>query len=123
MTAAALDLEDLAVQFGGVHAIDGVTLSIAPGELVGLIGPNGSGKTTLLDTISGQVRPTRGTVRLDGESLNGRLPEARAKRGVVRSFQDCRLFPELTVEEVLLVSEDARRRVSLLATTFHLPWA
>ena len=123
MTAAALEIEDVAVWFGGVHAVDGVSLSIAPGEVVGLIGPNGSGKTTLLDAISGQTRPTRGTVRLDGQDVTSRLPEARAKLGVVRSFQDCRLYPELSVEEVLLVSEDARRRVGVLSTTLHAPWA
>jgi ABC-type branched-subunit amino acid transport system ATPase component len=123
VTAAALEIEDVAVWFGGVHAVDGVSLSIAPGEVVGLIGPNGSGKTTLLDAISGQTRLTHGAVRLDGQDLAGRLPEARAKLGIVRSFQDCRLFPELSVEEVLLVSEDARRRVGLLSTTLHAPWA
>jgi ABC-type branched-subunit amino acid transport system ATPase component len=123
VTAAALELDDVAVWYGGVHAVDGVSLSIAPGEIVGLIGPNGSGKTTLLDAISGQTRPTRGAVRLDGDDLARRLPEARARLGVVRSFQDCRLYPELTVEEVLLISEDARRRVGLLSTTLHMPWA
>jgi ABC-type branched-subunit amino acid transport system ATPase component len=77
----------------------------------------------LLDAISGQTRPTRGTVCLDGQDVTSRLPEARAKLGVVRSFQDCRLYPELSVEEVLLVSEDARRRVGVLSTTLHAPWA
>jgi ABC-type branched-subunit amino acid transport system ATPase component len=123
MTAAALELRNVAVWFGGVHAVDGVSLSIAPGEVVGLIGPNGSGKTTLLDAISGQVRCTRGDVLLDGTNLVGRLPERRARLGLVRSFQDCRLYPELSVEEVLLVSEDVRRPAGVLATTLHLPWA
>ena len=123
MTAAELELEDVAVWYGGVHAVDGVSLHIAPGEVVGLIGPNGSGKTTLLDAISGQARLTRGRVRMDGDDLAGRLPEHRARLGLVRSFQDCRLYPELTVEDVLLVSEDARHRVDLLSTTLHLPWA
>jgi ABC-type branched-subunit amino acid transport system ATPase component len=123
MSAAALELEDVAVWFGGVHAVDGVTLSMPSGEVIGLIGPNGSGKTTLLDAISGQRRPTRGAVRLDGIDVTRLLPEARARLGVVRSFQDCRLYPELTVEEVLLVSEDARRRVDFLSTTLQAPWA
>src|SRR5438046_2770375 len=102
MTAAALELRDVAVWYGGVHAVDGVSLTIEPGAVVGLIGPNGSGKTTLLDTISGQVRCTRGSVLLDGVELGRRLPERRARMGLVRSFQDCRLYPELSVEEVLL---------------------
>jgi len=123
MSAAILELRDVAVWFGGVHAVDGVSLRVPAGEVVGLIGPNGSGKTTLLDAISGQVRCTRGAVVLDGTDLVDYFPEDRAGLGLVRSFQDCRLFPELTVEEVLLVSEDARRRAGVLATTLHLPWA
>jgi len=123
VTAAALSLRDVAVWFGGVHAVDGVTLDVMPGAVTGLIGPNGSGKTTLLDAISGQVQCTRGAVLLDGADLVDHFAEDRAALGLVRSFQDCRLFHELTVEEVLLVSEDARRRAGVLATTLHLPWA
>ena len=123
MTAAALGLRDVAVWFGGVHAVDGVTLDVPAGVVIGLIGPNGSGKTTLLDAISGQVRCTRGAVLLDGVDLVDHFPEDRAALGLVRSFQDCRLFPELTVQEVLLVSEDARKPAGVLATTLHLPWA
>ena len=102
MTAAHLELRDVAVLFGGVHAVDGVTLAIDPGEIVGFIGPNGSGKTTLLDAISGQILPSRGQVLLDGEDLIDHLPEDRAELGLVRSFQDARLFPDLTVEDALL---------------------
>ena len=120
---ARLDVEGVVVDFGGVRAVDGAGLSAEPGAIVGLIGPNGSGKTTMLDVISGLVLPRSGSVRVDGESLVEYLPEERASLGVVRSFQDCRLFPELSVEEVLLLTEDARRPVGILAMTFQMPWA
>jgi ABC-type branched-subunit amino acid transport system ATPase component len=123
VTAAELSVRDVAVWFGGVHAVDGVSHDFPAGEVIGLIGPNGSGKTTLLDAISGQVRCTKGAVLLDGQDLVDHFPEDRAQLGLVRSFQDCRLFPELSVQEVLLVSEDARRRAGVLAITLHLPWA
>jgi len=103
--------------------VDGADLVAEPGAVVGLIGPNGSGKTTMLDVVSGLVTPDRGTVRLDGGSLVEYLPEERASLGIVRSFQDCRLFPELTVEEVLLLTLDAARPVGIVATTLQAPWA
>ncbi len=120
---ARLDVEGAVVTFGGVQAVDGADLSAEPGSIVGLIGANGSGKTTMLDVISGLVSPRSGSVRLDGESLVEYLPEERAALGVVRSFQDCRLFPELRVEEVLLLTEDARRPVGVLSSTVRAPWA
>ena len=111
------------VHFGGVHALDGVTFEAEPGAIVGLIGANGSGKTTTLDVISGLVAPQAGTVRLDGIDLAEYLPEERLGIGMVRSFQDCRLYPELTVLDVLLLCEDARAEVAVLPTTLRLPWA
>ena len=123
MTAARLELEEVTVDFGGLRAVDAVTLAIEPGEIVGFIGANGSGKTTLLDAISGQVPPASGSVLLDGDDLVDHLPEDRAELGLVRSFQDARLFPDLTVEDALLVAEDGRRPVASLATTFALPKA
>jgi ABC-type branched-subunit amino acid transport system ATPase component len=120
---AALAVDQVVVDFGGLRAVDRVVLDAAPGSIVGLIGPNGSGKTTLLDTISGLVRPTEGAVRMDGEDLLDYLPEERASLGMVRSFQDCRLFPELSVEDTLLLCEDARRAVRVLSATLQLPWA
>ena len=120
---ARLEIRDLVVSFGGLHAVDNVSVNLEPGAIVGLIGPNGSGKTTLLDTVSGQVTPTEGQLLLDGEDLSDFIPEERAALGVVRSFQDCRLYPELTVEDTLLLCEDARQRVGVLSTTLQMPWA
>jgi ABC-type branched-subunit amino acid transport system ATPase component len=81
-----------------------VSLSVAPGEIVGIIGPNGAGKTTLFDLISGYLTPSSGDVVLGGVELGGRGPDARARRGLGRSFQDARLFPAMTVEETLAVA-------------------
>ncbi len=120
---AELSVDGLTVHFGGVHALNGVTFKAEPGEIVGLIGANGSGKTTTLDVVSGLVAPQAGTVRLDGIDLAEYLPEERLGVGMVRSFQDCRLFPELTVLDVLLLSEDARSEVAVFSTTLRLPWA
>src|ERR1700694_4859408 len=122
-TAASLHVEGLVVDFGGLRAVDNVSLQVEPASIVGLIGPNGSGKTTLLNAVTGLVRSTAGTVKLDGEDLVDYLPEDRAGLGMVRSFQDCRLYPELSVEDTPLLCEDARKRVSVLSTTLQLPWA
>jgi ABC-type branched-subunit amino acid transport system ATPase component len=123
VTAAALSLSGVTVDFGGVRALDHVDLEVEPGTIVGLIGPNGSGKTTLLDVVSGIVAPTEGAITVDGRDLADDLPEDRAETGVVRSFQDCRLFPELTVEDTLMLTADAREPVSVIATTLQLPGA
>ena len=120
---ARLQIENLVVAFGGVRAVAGVSLDVEPGTLVGLVGPNGSGKTTLLDAVSGFVRCAEGAVKVDGEDIVDHLPEERAQLGIVRSFQDCRLYPELTVEDTLLVCEDTRKRSDVISTTLRLPWA
>ncbi|HEY2430143.1 MAG TPA: ATP-binding cassette domain-containing protein [Acidimicrobiales bacterium] len=121
--AARLEIHELTVGFGGLRAVDGLSLVVEPGTITGILGPNGSGKTTLLDAVSGQVRPTSGRISLDGEDLIDYLPEDRAALGLVRSFQDCRLYPELTVEDTLMVAEDARRPVGVVGSTLRLPGA
>ena len=120
---ARLSVENLSVTFGGVHAVDDVSFVAEPGAIVGLIGANGSGKTTTLDMISGLVNPQQGTVCRDGTDLAEYLPEERQRIGMVRSFQDCRLYPELSVLDVLLLCEDVKQEVSVLSTTLQLPWA
>jgi branched-chain amino acid transport system ATP-binding protein len=100
----ALQVADLSVRFGGIRAVDAVSLSVAPGEILGLIGPNGAGKTTLFDLVSGFLRPSDGRIVLAGTDVTRMDPDARARRGLGRSFQDARLFPAMTVEEAIAVS-------------------
>ncbi len=123
MTAARLEIEDVVVSFGGLRALDGVTVGAEAGTVVGLIGPNGSGKTTLLDAISAFVPVAEGTIRLDEHDLSEYLAEERTGLGVVRSFQDCALYPTLTVNDTLMLAEDARQPIGVLSTTLALPWA
>jgi ABC-type branched-subunit amino acid transport system ATPase component len=120
---ATLEVENLTVRFGGLRAVNDVSLTVPPGAVVGLIGPNGSGKTTTLDAVSGFVAPESGSVRVDGEEIGDLLAEERRSLGVIRSFQDCRLYPDLSVEDVLMVCEDAGRPVSVLGATLQLPLA
>ncbi len=120
---ARLDIEEVVVAFGGLRAVAGVSLAVDAGSIVGLIGANGSGKTTLLDAVSGLVSPAAGRLLLDQQDLADYIPEERARLGMVRSFQDCRLYPELSVEDTLLLCEDARHRIDVLSTTLQLPWA
>ena len=105
----ALQLEDLAVRFGGVHAVDGVTLSIAPGEFVGLIGPNGAGKTTLIRIVSGSVRPDRGRVVLAGSDVTGNSTASRVRKGLALTHQMMRPFREMTVLDNVVLAAGYRR--------------
>ena len=117
--APVLVLDDLAVSFGGVTALRGVDLEVLPGEVLGIIGPNGAGKTTLFDCISGFVTPDRGRVVLAGTDVTGQSPDARARLGLGRSFQNARLFPALTVRENLAVALERKAvRNPLLAAVW-----
>ncbi len=120
---ARLEIQELVVAYGGLRAVSGASLTVEAGSIVGLIGANGSGKTTLLDAVSGLVAPSEGRLLLDNVDMVDHRPEERAKLGMVRSFQDCRLYPELSVEDTLMLCEDARRRVGVLSTTLQMPWA
>jgi ABC-type branched-subunit amino acid transport system ATPase component/MFS family permease len=120
--AAVLDVVDVTVRFGGIQAVDGVSMQVVPGEVVGIIGPNGAGKTTLFDVISGYTRNDSGRVRLAGLDVTRSSPDKRARLGLGRSFQDARLFPALTVEETIAVSLD--RWVDVkdpINSALHLP--
>jgi sulfate-transporting ATPase len=103
---ATLAVEDLTVRFGGVIAVDGVSLEVRPGEVVGLIGPNGAGKTTVIDAVTGFVRPAAGRVTLDGEPIDGWSATRRARHGLRRSFQSLELFEDATVEDNIRAGSD-----------------
>jgi branched-chain amino acid transport system ATP-binding protein len=120
--SALLSVEGVTKRFGGLVAVADVSFDIAPGELVGLIGPNGSGKTTLLNIMSGHLSADQGTIRLDGEPCTGSKPQQLARRGLMRMFQLTRIFPRMNVLDNLLVggralglhADEARERANAL---------
>ncbi len=99
MTPAAVSIDGVVMQFGGLRAIDGVTLEIPIGQRRVLLGPNGAGKTTLFSTIGGQLRPTSGTIRLFGRDVTNDAPHRRAHQGLSRTFQITSLFQQASVAE------------------------
>jgi len=114
-----LEIRDVTKRFGGVTAVNRCSLALAPGKIYGLIGPNGSGKTTLFNCITGLTPRDEGEVRYKGERIDGLKPHRVARRGIGRTFQIIRVFPELTALENLLVVtrepfEAARRRAQEL---------
>ena len=98
-----LTITDLHMHFGGIRAVNGVSLTIEPGNIIGLIGPNGAGKTTLFNVIAGLHKPTCGQVLLDGEDITGLPPHALFHKGMLRTFQIAHEFSTLTVRENLMM--------------------
>ena len=105
-----LQLKNVTRRFGGVVALDSVSLDVEQGEIAGLIGPNGAGKTTAFNVITRLYRPESGEVTFDGESLLGTPPHGVVRRGIARTFQNVELFPTMTVLENVLVGAHTRRR-------------
>jgi len=99
-----LEVTDVRKQYGAIKAVDGVTFSVGPGEIVGVIGPNGSGKTTLFNSILGQIDPTSGKVEFCGEDITGMSPLALARRSIGRTFQTLQVFAQLSVRDNLIVA-------------------
>jgi ABC-type branched-subunit amino acid transport system ATPase component len=122
ITGVALATVDVSVRFGGLRAVDSVTLHVDAGEVVGLIGTNGAGKSTLMNAIGGFV-PGDGRVELLGRDVTSRSASTRARMGLGRTFQAARLFPELTVRETVQVALEARYRARLIPTALVLPGA
>jgi branched-chain amino acid transport system ATP-binding protein len=120
---AVLQLENLTMQFGGVTALDDVSFSVEPGQIAGLIGPNGAGKTTVFNVITGVYRPTSGQVLFEGTSLAGRKKYQVTQLGIARTFQNIRLFAEMTALENVMVAAGAHHRSLLPAALLRLPAA
>lgn len=99
-----LEVRDVRKHYGAIKAVDGVSFNVAPGEIVGVIGPNGSGKTTLFNAILGQIRPTGGGVAFCGEDVTGMSPLELSRRGVGRTFQTLQVFGQLSVRDNLIVA-------------------
>ena len=118
---ALLDVKNLTKHFGGLTAVGDVTLELNEGELVGLIGPNGAGKTTLFNLLTGVYEPSEGTVTLDGHLLNGKAPYKIASLGLGRTFQNIRLFKDLTVLDNVLIAFGNHHKPHALASFFRLP--
>jgi branched-chain amino acid transport system ATP-binding protein len=119
-----LSVRDLSVSFGGIRAVDGTSFDVWPGEIVGVIGPNGAGKTTVFDLMSGFTPAERGSITLNGRDITNLSASARAELGLGRSFQDARLFPELTVQETLAIAQERFvESRSVFVAALHLPMA
>ncbi len=111
-------VEKLRKHFGGFHAVDGATLSIAPGSITGLIGPNGAGKTTLFNVIAGVLKPTSGKVTMDGEDITGLPPHDLFHKGLLRTFQIAHEFSSMTVRENLMMVPGGQSGETLWNTWF-----
>ncbi|HET7825047.1 MAG TPA: ABC transporter ATP-binding protein [Anaeromyxobacter sp.] len=117
---ALLEVRDLTLRFGGITALRGLGLHITEGETLAVIGPNGSGKTSLFNCITGLYRPTSGDIALRGESLLGLSPDRVTARGVARTFQNLRLFFNMTVLDNLMLGRHLHIRKSLVAAALRL---
>ena len=116
-----LQTTDLTVKFGGLTALDAVTFDIKRGEILGLIGPNGAGKTTCFNAITGVYRPTSGVVTFDGAPLGKIKRHEITRRGIARTFQNIRLWGEMTALENVVVGTDARHKTSVPGALIRTP--
>lgn len=116
-----LMVDKVGIRFGGLKAVSDLNMELKQGELVGLIGPNGAGKTTFFNLITGVYVPTEGSIFLDGEKLNGLAPYKITKKGISRTFQNIRLFSELSVLDNVKVAYHSQAKNSMLSSILRLP--
>ncbi len=121
--AALLETRDVTIRFGGLVAVNLLNISVDKGDIVAIIGPNGAGKTTAFNLITGVYKPTEGDILLNGEKINGKRPDEIAKMGIARTFQNIRLFKELTVLENVLIATHLNVKTGLFSAVLKLPHA
>jgi branched-chain amino acid transport system ATP-binding protein len=117
-----LDLSRLHKKFGGLHAVNDVSFGVEKGAIKAVIGPNGAGKTTLFNLITGSLSATSGKVIFEGKHIHGRKPHQIAASGIARTFQNIKLFSNMTVLENVMVGRHLRSRAGFLASMLNMPW-
>jgi len=118
---ALLDMSQVTMRFGGLTAVKDLNLELNPGEIIGLIGPNGAGKTTVFNMITGVYKPTIGTIRFNGKEISGMRPDMITQQGIARTFQNIRLFKELTVLENVLIANHLHIASNFMEAILKLP--
>ena len=121
MSRTILEVSGLSMRFGGLLAVNGVALNVKEKQVVSMIGPNGAGKTTVFNCLTGFYQPTGGNILLDGEQIAGLPGHKIARKGVVRTFQNVRMFKEMTAVENLLVAQHRHLNTNFLAGLFKTP--
>lgn len=119
--APVLTLDSVTKRFGGLVAVNGVNLTLNKGDLAGLIGPNGAGKTTVFNLLTGVYTPTSGSIKFNGQEIGGKKPYEIARLGVCRTFQNIRLFPDLSVLDNVRTAASVHEGVGLLGTILRTP--
>jgi len=109
MTAPLLQVSGLKKSYGAIHAVDGVSFEVMPGEIFGVIGPNGSGKTTMFNSVLGQIKPDAGRIELNGQDITALNPAQLNRRGVGRTFQTLQVFGKMSVRDNLIVAAQEHR--------------
>ena len=123
MSEEILNIKDLTVDFGGVRAVNNVSIALQQGEFVGLIGPNGAGKTTIFNLITNAIKPTAGEIRFKGKSVLGKSPDRICQLGISRTFQNIRLFPQMTAYENVELGLHSKPQYSLAEAFVRTPRA
>lgn len=123
MSKTILKTNDVTIRFGGLVAVSLLNITVNKGEIVSIIGPNGAGKTTAFNLITGVYAPTEGEIIFNDKHINGHRPDEIAKLGIARTFQNIRLFSNLTVLENVLIATHMNTKTDFLSQVFHMPYA